>query len=131
MPTRFQQLRQAIANLAAPAAEQQAHLESIFPSHGSPLPSGFNADELGLEFGDIYCAAEDMLEYGEITREEIEAARPLSELLKSWSGKPSENFWTVAALFDDVRWEEVRQLAGKVLVLYPNELRESEYTKQI
>jgi hypothetical protein len=128
VPTRYQQLRQAIANLAAPAAEQRSHLESIFPEYGSPLPHDFNADELGLEF-EIYLATEDMLECGEISQKEIDAARPLDELLDRLSGKQGGNFWTVGALFDDARWDEVRRLAREALACYPDEIRASEFTK--
>lgn len=131
MPTRYQQLRQSIANLAAPAAEQRAHLESIFPRYGSPLPHHFNTDELGMEFGDIYLATGDMLEWGEISQSEIDAARPLDKLLEKWSGKQNGDFWTVGALFDDARWEEVRQIASHVLARYPDEIRESEFTKRV
>lgn len=115
MPTRYQQLRQAIAKLAAPAAEQRTHLESIFPNYGSPLPPDFNVDELALEFGDVYLATGDMLESGEIIQSEIDAARPLDEILEKWSGKHNSDFWTVGALFNDSRWEEVRQLARNAL----------------
>ena len=130
MPTRYQQLRQAIANLAAPATEQRAYLESIFPSYGSPLPPGFNTDELGMEFGDIYLATGDMLECGEVSQSEIDAARPLDKFLEKWSGKQNGDFWTVSALFDDARWDELRQLATQTLACYPDEIRESGFTKR-
>ena len=130
MPTRYQQLRQAIANLAAPAAEQCTYLESIFLRHGSPLPPDFNTDELGLEFGDMYLATGDMLECGEISQSEVDAARPLDKLLEKWSGRKNGDFWTVRALFSDARWDEVRQLATAALACYPDEARASDITKQ-
>jgi hypothetical protein len=128
MPTRYQQLRQAIANLAAPATEQRAYLESIFPSYDLPLPTGFSADELGLEF-EIYLATGDMLECGEISQQEIDAARSLDELLDKLSGKQNGAFWTVGALFDDARWDEVRRIASEALACYPDEVRSSEFTR--
>ena len=129
MPTRYQQLRQAIANLAAPAAEQRAHLESIFPDYGSPLPPSFNTDELGLEFGDIYLATGDMLECGEISQGQVDAAKPLDRFLERWSGKADPDFWTVAALFDDARWDQVRLLASEALASYADEVRDGDFLK--
>ena len=130
MPTRYQQLQQAIAILAAPAAEQRTHLESFFPRYGSPLPPDFNVDELALEFGDIYLATGDMLECGEISQNAIYAVRPVDELLEKWSGKHNSDFWTVGALFEDARWEQVRQLASNALDRYPDEVGGSKFTKQ-
>ena len=61
MPTRYQQLRQAIARLASAADEQHAYLESIL-SHLTPdgEVTGYGNDELALEFGDIYMAVGHM-----------------------------------------------------------------------
>ena len=130
MTTRYQQLRQSISNLAASPVAQLAHLESIFPNYGSPLPSGFNTDELGLEFGDIYCAVGHMLECGEITQAEIDAAKPLDALLEKLSGKANADFWTCEALRSDPRWEQVRRCASEALEAYPDEVRESDWTRQ-
>ncbi|MBA2466938.1 MAG: hypothetical protein H0V46_04955 [Sphingomonas sp.] len=130
MTTRYQQLRQSISNLAASPEAQLAHIETIFPNYSSPLPSGFNTDELGLGFGEIYCAVGHMLEFGEITQAEIDAAMPLDALLEKLSGKANADFWTCQALLNDPRWEHVRRCAREVLEAYPDEDRESGWTRQ-
>ena len=132
MPTRFEQLRQAIANLAATADAQAAYLDRVHsPLTGGASAADYGNDELGLEFGDIYCAAGHMLEYGEITQEEIDAAKPLDALLERWSGKDNADFWTREALFNDPRWDAVRRCAQEVLEAYPNEVRQSDWTRQL
>ena len=110
MTTRYQQLRQSIVRLAAPADEQHKYLESIL-RHLTPDndASGYGDDELGLEFGDIYIAAGHMREWGEITLQEIDAAKPLDALLEMWSGEENAGFWRREALWADPRWEQVRQ----------------------
>jgi hypothetical protein len=124
MPTRYQQLRQTIANLAAPAEEQAAYLDSIFePVAGGGSAAGHGNDELALELEDIYCAVSHMLEHGEIGEAEIEAAKPLNELLLHWSGRHNADFWSRDALFADPRWEEVRGCARRVLAAFPDEER--------
>src|SRR4051812_201640 len=107
MPTRYQQLRLSIGNLAAPADAQAAYLERLHsPLTGGASAAGYGNDELGLEFGDIYCAVGHMLEHGAITQKEIDAAKPLDGLLERWSGKTNADFWTREALFNDARWRE-------------------------
>ena len=131
MPTRYQQLRQAIARLASTADEQHAYLESIL-SHLAPNgdASGYGNDELALEFGDIYMAAGDMRDWGEITQEEIDAAKPLDDLLAKWSGGQDGEFWRREALWSDPRWDQVRQCARQVLSLYPDEERASGWQSE-
>lgn len=128
MPTRYQQLRQAIARLGSTANEQHAYLESIL---GHLTPDGdaraYGNDELALEFEDIYVAAGHMRYWGEITQDEIDAAKPLEELLLKWSGRHNADFWRRDALWTDPRWEEVRERARKVLSAYPDEERESDW----
>ena len=129
MPTRYQQLRQAIGNLAAPASAQAAYLDRFFSSApGNAVDYG--NDELALQFDDIYAATGHMRECGEIAQNEIDAAKPLDVLLDKWSGPASAGFWTREALFKDKRWEEVRLCAQAVLRAYPDELRESDWTRQ-
>ncbi len=128
MPTRYQQLRQAIANLAAPADEQVTYLDSIFASLTLGSAENYGNDELGLEFGEAYAAAEHMLDFGEIRPAEIEAARPLDELIRRWSGRRNADFWAREALFTDPRWEEVRHCARRVLAAFSDEERPSEWS---
>lgn len=94
MPTRYQELRQAVAILAASAEEQARYLDESFTS----LTEGENAadygnDELALELSDIFHAANDMIEHGELTEAEKEAIRPLDELLAKWSSQDGAAFW--------------------------------------
>jgi len=129
MPTRYQQLRQAVANLAAPAAEQASYLDRIFEDLvGGGSAAGYGNDELGLEFGDSYGCAGHMRDHGEITQAEIDAAKPLDELIHRWSGRHNADFWTREALFTDPRWEEVRQCARRILAAFPDEERPSDWT---
>jgi hypothetical protein len=131
MPTRYQQLRQAIANLAAPADEQVSHLDGIFARlTGGCSAAAYGNDELALEFGDIYCAVGHMHDYGEVTQAEIDAARPLDEMLDRWSGQQNTDFWAREALFGDPRWEELRECARRVLAAFPDEERQSEWTAE-
>jgi hypothetical protein len=124
MPTRYQQLRQAIANLAAPADEQVAWLDAIHgPLAGGTSAAGYGNDELALELDDIYHAAGDMLEHGEIREAEIDAVKPLDELLVRWSGESNAGFWTREALYTDPRWDAVRQCARRALDALPDEER--------
>jgi hypothetical protein len=128
VPTRYRQLRQAIARLALGADDQHAYLESIL---GHLTPDGdatcYGNDELAMEFGDIYRAAGHMRDWGEINEEEIAAARPLDELLKKWSCDRKSDFWRREALWTDPGWEQVRRCAHQVLNLYPDEDRPSAW----
>lgn len=131
MPTRYQQLRQAIANLAAPAAAQAAYLDQLFSAvDGGLSAADYGNDELALEIDGIYRATGHMREFGEIAQDQIEAARPLDALLDRWSGEDNADFWTREALFHDPRWVEVRHRAQKALEAYPDEQRESDWTRQ-
>ena len=126
MPTRYQQLRQAIARLASNADEQHAYLESIFGSpNGRRDACAYGNDELALEFSSIFDAAGHMLQWAEITQDEIDAAKPLDAMLDELSGKHCKDFWQREALWTDPRWAKVRRCARQVLKLYPDEERPS------
>jgi hypothetical protein len=100
VPTRYQQLRRAVATLAAPAGEQIQYLDESFTLlTGSGSAAGFGNDELALELDDIFHAATDMIEHGELTRAEQEAIQPLGLLLTHWSGQENADFWRREALF--------------------------------
>lgn len=130
MPTRYQQLRQAIARLGWNADEQHAYLERIldFPRPVG-TPTGYGNDELLEEFDGIYMAVGDMRDWGEITQDEIDAAKPLDDLFKRWIGPQNADFWRREALWSDARWEQVRQCARKVLIHYPDEKRASDWIR--
>ena len=123
MPTRYQQLRQAVSNLAAPPEEQVRYLDERFTSlTGGGSAAGYGNDELALEL-DIFQAANDMIEQGELSETEKRAILPLDELLARWNGPDKAGFWQRDALFNDARWEEVRACAARALADLPNEER--------
>jgi hypothetical protein len=124
VPTRYQRLRETVANLAAPAEEQVRHLDRIFtPMTGGRSAAGYGNDELALEFDDIFQGAGDMIDHGELTVAEKEAIRPLDALLAKWSAPGNAGFWRREALFDDPRWAEVRACAARALARLPDEER--------
>lgn len=126
MPTRYQQLRQAVVRLSWSADEQHAYLESIL-AHLSGVGSsvGYGNDELALELEGIFLAAGHMREWGEISDAEVAAVAPLDSLLAKWSGSAHEDFWLREALWTDERWEEVRACAKEALASLPDEERDS------
>lgn len=124
MPTRYQQLRQAVAHLAAPAEAQVRRLDKLFrPVTGEERASGYGNDELALELDGIFSAADDMLEHGELTATEKAVVRPLDELLNAFSGSDDASFWQRDALFHDTRWEAVRACAANAMAELPDEER--------
>ena len=124
MPSRFQQLREAVANLAAPAGEQVRYLDHSFKLlTGGGSAEGYGNDELALELDDIFQAANDMIEHGELTEAEKGAIGPLDELLTRWCGPDNADFWQREALFRDARWADVRACAAQALARLPDEKR--------
>jgi hypothetical protein len=126
MPTRYQQLRQAVIRLSWSADEQHSYLESILaPVSGAGSSMGYGNDELALELEDIFRAAGDMREWGQISEAEVAAVKPLNSLLEKWSGSANEHFWRREALWKDERWEEVRACAKQALSSLPDEERDT------
>jgi hypothetical protein len=124
VPTRYQNLREAVANLAASAKEQVGHLDHIFkPLTGGGSAADYGNDELALELDDIFHAHNDMIWHGELSESEAAAIRPLGELLKKRSGGQNAEFWRREALFNDPRWAEVRACAAQALSRLPDEKR--------
>ena len=124
MSTRYQQLRQAVAVLAAPADKQVRHLDEGFePLTGGGSAADYGNDELALELDDAFHAADDMIWHGELRETEKEAIKPLDDLLRKWSGQDNADFWRREALYDDPRWGEVRSLAAFALTQLPEEQR--------
>lgn len=112
MPSRFELLRNAIANLAAHADLQDQHLTA----HG--FTAGYGNDELALNFDDMFMAAADMIQAGELTAAQRDAALPLDQLLNRWSAQSNADFWNRRALWTDHRWEEIRSTAKTALAAY-------------
>ncbi len=90
---------------------------------GGESAAGYGNDELALELDDIFCAANDMIEHGELSEAEKDAIGPLSETLLKWSGQKNADFWRREALFHDGRWAEVRECAARILARLPDEER--------
>lgn len=128
--TRYTQLRDAIAHLAASPEAQVAYLDKSFASlmRGNSA-AGYGNNELALEFDDIFPASKHMLECGEITEAEISSILPLDELLKRFCEQRDEEFWKREALFVDPRWEELRKCAASILSDLPEQERESDYLR--
>lgn len=124
MPTRYQQLRLAVSNLAAPPEEQARYLDGIFTSiTGGGSAAGYGNEELALELEGIFEAANDIIEHGELSATEKRAVLPLNELLTRWSGAEKADFWQRVALFNDANWVEVRAIAARALAELPDEER--------
>lgn len=105
MTSRYQQLREAISVLAAPANEQDAHLRR------QGFTEAFGNDELALEFEDVFISAPHLYRDGILTQQQFDAASAVDRLLDQWSGEDHSDFWERASLWSDPRWEEVRQAA--------------------
>lgn len=119
MTGRYEQLRQSIATLAASADAQAAHLDRLHvPLTGGGSAADYSNDELALEFDDVFHAAGHMIDAGELTPWQRDAALPLDKMLKSLSGELNAEFWRRDALWLDARWDEVRSVAKKCLAAY-------------
>lgn len=130
--TRYQMLRDAVANLAAPPDRQVEYLDRIFVQcTGGGSAVAYGNDELALELADGFVATGHVLEFGEITRDEVAAVKPLNDIFDAYWKPENPIFWAREALFNDPRWQEVRGLAARVLSQLPNELRESDWTRSI
>lgn len=130
MSTRYQMLRGAVVNLAAPADAQAAYLDRIFVQcTGGGSAAAYGNDELALELDDIFMANGHMMEFGEITPDEVAAIQFLNDLVADYWQGDDTSFWSREALFVDPRWIEVRTEATRVLRQLPDELRESDYTR--
>ena len=116
MQSRLERLRAAIANLAASPDEQAAYLDCLHdPVTGGESAARYGNDELAMEFGDIFLATGQMIDAGELTPWQRNAAAPLDQALQRWSGEVHADFWQRDALWSDARWEEVRRLAKQAL----------------
>ena len=130
MSTRYQRLRTAVANLAAPADFQVAYLDNIFVRcTGGGSAAGYGNVELVEEFYDIFLARNHMLEYDEIKQAEVAATVQLDGFLSLICAEQDGKLWAREALFIDERWKQIRSHAAKVLKELPDEPRESDYTR--
>jgi HEAT repeat protein len=91
-------LLESLKHLAAPAEDQIAYV------------LGQYHDELGLEFDDIWPAADEKLTSGQ--RKVLQA---LDAQLDEMSGMHNADLWTDDGLRRDERWIRVRELAADAL----------------
>jgi len=130
MMTRYQRLRNAVAILAAPPEQQAEYLDQLFvPCTGGGSAEAYGNDELVLGLDDIFAARGHMMDFGELKASEIAVIEPLNDLFLAYSQPVDVAFWKREALFDDARWQTVRDIATNVLSQLPNEARESDYTR--
>lgn len=121
MPTRYEELRAAVATLAAPADQHAAFLDQLFaPLTGGGSAASYPNDELALSLDDLFFAANDMISHGELTQDEAAHIRPLYDLLTALSGERNAAFWAREALQNDARWNDVRALARNALIGLPD-----------
>ncbi len=124
MPTRYEQLREAVRYLAAPAPEQIAHLDELMrPVTGGGSAAVYGNDELALSLDDLFFASDDMIEHGELKDAEAAAIRLFDDALTAMSGERNASFWRREALHDDERWNGIRILAASALAELPEEAR--------
>lgn len=88
------------------------------PLTGGGSAAHYSNDELALEIDDIFHAAQHMIDAGELTPWQRDAALPLDQILKQWSGPVHADFWRRDALWSDPRWDDVRSLAKKALAAF-------------
>jgi hypothetical protein len=94
-------LHDALIELAAPAKDQIAHLDSL-----GVLPS---IDELALEFDDAVAYIPELVARGQLAPADADTISRIDQLLAQMSDQ--EELWTTAALQTHPSWEEVRKLA--------------------
>lgn len=107
----------SVAMLAMAAPEQVAWLNTL----GLPGEAAI-ADELALEFNDGYLLIDTFISRGWLTANAKALFEPIDAALAAMSDPDKEataegDVWVVGALGEDPRWEEVRLLARRALVL--------------
>jgi len=99
------QLESTLIALALPADTQAALLD------GSNLP----VDELALAFDDAY-RGWLLQSRSRVPDAEIQLVGEINDMLDQMSGPENAALWTREALSSDVRWQEVRHVAGQIVV---------------
>ena len=118
--TRHEQLQFAVRVLASSFDEQIDYLRGVFGEdmvRSGKIDDLWNIDELALQFADIACARNGMLQSGEINSTQHDCVADLDEFLNSLSGMKNSLLWTIGALRSDPRWDIVRKKAQQCLAL--------------
>ena len=113
-------LKEAVEILAMSAKKQESYLKDIGFITSSNLENKLlNIDEIALQFEDVYEMIETIsTEYG-FGQILINNLNGLDELLSEHSGSNAANFWTITSLWNDPRWEKIREKARACLSLMP------------
>ena len=98
--------------MALLASDPVAHLQHL---RGLGLPE--EIDELALEYDDIAAAADDMLQLGELNKNQYDSVKKLDDLVSRMSGITNLQLWTTEGLSSALEWKEVRRLAKECLRL--------------
>jgi hypothetical protein len=101
-------LATAVQHLAADADAQQAYLQNL----GTPD----SADELALEFDDLYRPLLSRIDEFDVPPLVAEKLAQLDSRLREMSGPEQFELWTPAALRTAEAWRMVRASAADVLV---------------
>lgn len=96
----------AVQNLAATPAAQIAHLSTLGVKN--------SADELALEFDDVYRVFQTRSATIGIPPSTVEKLTVLDDLLQKMSGSSQAHLWTWKSLDDSVSWSAIRSIAGDV-----------------
>jgi hypothetical protein len=114
--TALEQLKHAIGVLAAAPEEQQTYLMGIRQADNKhPVDELTNIDELGLEFEDATYLVSRLLREQKLTNSSAQQIERLNSFLGQLSGMENKDFWTIRALYEDLRWDQVRTLARECL----------------
>jgi hypothetical protein len=109
-------LREALTVLAAPAGAQIQYLESIGHfARQNGIDDDVNIDEIGLQFGDVEYTIRNLRDSGAIDAIIERAIRDVGKKLADLSNGRDSEFWTVEALKNDPRWEDIRRDARSCL----------------
>lgn len=92
--------------LASSADEQLNYLEKL-----GDVP----VDELALEFDDIVNVVLTDLKKEVITQKQYLCIKALDARFSELSGEENLSFWTENALYNDLRWQEIRDMAATCL----------------
>lgn len=103
----LRRLREVVGRLAASADSQIPYLVRL-----GTAPS---ADELALEFDDVYPAVAARVAELPISHDAVEALVKLNDTLLSMSDPGRAELWTTDALLESQWWSAVRKQAGETL----------------
>jgi len=105
----LERLVPVLERLASDPQRQMEYLESI--------GVGGSADELALEFDDVYQPARHALDDSGYSAEFRSALSELDLQLSSMSGPDHPLLWTAQGLLEAPQWAQVRRMAHRALLL--------------